>query len=291
MKISQLGEFRLIARLSKFVPTSRSVVLGIGDDAAVLPYTKDKYLLFTTDMLADKVHFTLTMNPVQIGHKALACNISDIAAMGGVPIYAVISIGLPKDTPVAYIEKIYKGIGQTAKEYGVSIVGGDSIKSNTLTINVALLGVVKKKHLVTRAGAKPKDWVFVTGPLGGSFKSDRHLTFEPCVEASSFIVRNFKPSAMIDISDGLAGDLNHILEKSNVGAKLWPESVPLHHGANLGNALNDGEDYALLFTLDPKMATKLMHWQFKKKVCHFYPIGEITADKKQRIHAKSFTHY
>jgi len=291
MKISQLGEFGLIDALKKYAPVSKTVIKGIGDDAAVLPYTKDKYLLLTTDMLAQGAHFTLRMPPRLIGHKALACNISDIAAMGGLPTFAVVSMGVPKDLPVRFIEEVYKGIQSTARGFNISIVGGDTIKTDKIVINVALLGQVEKKYLVTREGAKAGDGIFVTGPLGGSLKSGRHLNFTPRLAQGRFLVENFKPSSMIDISDGLAGDLNHILRASRVGARLDRASIPRHKGVSLSHALGDGEDFELLFTLAPNKARKLMDWQAAQKVFYFYPVGTITANIKERIYAKGFTHF
>ncbi len=119
-----------------------------------------------------------------------------------------------------FIKEVYKGIQRTARDFNVSIVGGDTIKTDKIVINVALLGLVEKKNLITRDGAKAGDWIFVTGPLGGSLKSGRHLNFVPRLAQARFLVENFKPSAMMDISDGLSGDLNHILKASRVGARL-----------------------------------------------------------------------
>jgi len=291
LNVSSLGEFGLIGFIQKNLQVSPKVIRGIGDDTAVLSYTKDKYLLFTTDMMAEGGHFTRQMPLELIGRKALGCNISDIAAMGGLPTFAVVSIGVPKDTPVRFIEEIYKGMQSLAKDFNVSIVGGDTIKSEQMIINVALLGEVEKKYLVTRDGARPLDWIFVSGPLGGSLKSAKHLTFIPCVEEARFLVQNFKPSAMMDISDGLAGDLNHILKASQVGAKLWMDMIPLAPQSSQEQALSDGEDFELLFTLSPLKAKRLLDWQDKHKRWFFYPIGQITKNKKQTIHAKSFTHF
>jgi len=291
MKISQLGEFGLIDALKKFAPSSKAVIKGIGDDAAVLPFSKSEYLLFTTDMLAEGTHFTRRMSPQLIGHKALACNISDIAAMGGYPTFAVVSIGIPKNLPVRFVEEMYKGIQLLAQSFNVSIVGGDTIKTDKIIINIALLGLVEKKFLVTREGARPDDWVFVTGPLGNSLKSGRHLNFLPRLAQARFLVEKFKPSAMMDISDGLAGDLNHILKASQVGACLDYASIPRQRGASLSQALNDGEDFELLFTLAPLKARSLMDWQVRQKLFYFYPMGTITANVKEKIDSQSFTHF
>ena len=291
MRIAELGEFGLIKTLAGVLPKAPAGIKGIGDDTAVLPYTKDQHLLLTTDMMAQDVHFTLKMDAAAIGHKALACNISDIAAMGGVPTYAVVSLGLPVTTPVAWVKRVYQGMAKTAKAFGVSVVGGDTIKSKQVMINVALLGEVKKTHLTLRCGAKPKDWVFVTGPLGGSLKSGRHLTFTTKVKQAQFLVKQFKPSAMLDISDGLAGDLNHLLKASQVGVKLWLDAIPLHAGVGIQEALADGEDYELVFTLNPKDAAQLMHQQFKQRMFDFFPIGEIVKDKSKLVHVNSYTHF
>jgi thiamine-monophosphate kinase len=291
LKISQLGEFGLIDALKKYAPISKAVIKGIGDDAAVLPYNKREYLLLTTDMLSEGTHFTRRMPPFAIGHKALACSISDIAAMGGLPTFAVVSMGIAKNLSVCFIKNIYKGMQRTARDFNVSIVGGDTIKTDKVVINVALLGTVEKKYLTTRDGAKAGDRIFVTGPLGGSLKSRRHLNFCPRLSQARFLVEKFKPSAMIDISDGLSGDLNHILKAGRVGARLDYASIPRQRRVSLSQALNDGEDFELLFTLPPKRACSLMDWQARQKSFYFYPVGTITADTKEKIDAKSFIHF
>jgi len=296
MKLSQLGEFGLIDVLKRGQSPALQgdcplPVIGIGDDTAVLPYSKKEYLLLTTDMLAEGTHFTRRMPAVAVGHKAMACSISDIASMGGWPTFAVVSIGIPKDLPVRFIKDIYKGMQKVARQFKVSIVGGDTIKTDKIIINAALLGLVEKKNLVTRDGAKKGDWIFVTGALGGSLKSGRHLNFTPRLGPARFLVENFKPSAMMDISDGLAGDLNHILKASHVGARLDFKSIPRHKGVTLSQALNDGEDFELLFTLSPSQSRRLMQWQEKKKLFYFYPIGTITGNAQEKISSKSFTHF
>src|SRR5208283_3393668 len=154
-----------------------------------------------------------------------------------------------------------KGMQRTAKAFDISIVGGDTIKSDKIVINVALLGLVEKRNLITRDGARAGDRIFVTGPLGGSFKSGRHLNFSPRLAQARFLVEKFKPSAMMDISDGLSGDLDHILKAGRVGARLDHASIPRHKGVSLSQALNDGEDFELLYMLSAAKARKLMAWQ------------------------------
>ncbi len=291
MNVSDLGEFGLIDKIRKYAPMTSSVVKGIGDDTAVLRHTKDKYLLFTTDMLIEGVHFARRMGGGPIGHKALACSISDIAAMGGVPTHAIVSLGVGPKTPLRFVEDMYKAMGALAKYFGVSIVGGDTVRSDKVVINVALLGEVEKKHIVTRSGARSGDWIFVTGTLGRSLATGKHLNFIPRLKEARFLVKNFKPSAMIDISDGLAGDLNHILKASRAGVRLWDNAVPLTKGATLAQALTDGEDFELLFTLKESDAMRLLKWQNKRRSWIFYPIGEIVADTREQIHARSYTHF
>ncbi|MBF0569291.1 MAG: thiamine-monophosphate kinase [Candidatus Omnitrophica bacterium] len=304
MTLSQLGEFGLIERLKPFQNLSRKVVRGMGDDAAVLELDAKRRQLFTTDMCVEGVHFLRTMPAQDVGWKAMAVNVSDIAAMGGTPTFAVVSLGVPivgpdrglppaapfrprpaKDGPAGgrepasgvarsgieygYLEALYKGIHACARTFGVSIVGGDTVRAPALTINVALLGEVGKKDLVFRSGANPGDVIFVTGPLGGSFKSGRHLTFMPCVKEAHFLVKKFQPSAMMDISDGLVGDLGHILEQSKVGAVLEETRIPVNRGATFEQALYEGEDFELLFTLPWNKAQALIRQK------RFYPVGVV----------------
>lgn len=271
------GEFELINRLKKFQSRSFRVLKGIGDDAAVLALDKKRHQLFTTDMLVEDVHFTRKMSPIAIGHKAMACNVSDIAAMGGAPTFAVVSIGIPRGLKAGYIDKIYDGMKACAGVFGAIIVGGDTVKADKLIINIALLGVVEKKNLVLRSGARPGDSIFVSGPLGGSLASGRHLWPVPRVKEARFLVEKFKPSSMIDISDGLAGDLGHILEESKVGAVIDEANVPLNKGARIENAWRDGEDFELLFTLSASKASKLRDYARRKSSFRFFEIGRIVS--------------
>jgi thiamine-monophosphate kinase len=298
MKISGLGEFGFIERLKRFQNLSSRIVKGIGDDAAVLPLNASHYQLFTTDMIVEGVHFLPHTPYRNIGHKALACNISDIAAMGGVPRSAVVSLGLPGNTGVDRALDIYRGMHALAREFGVSIVGGDTVRSDRLVISVALLGEVKKRHLITRDGAREGDAIFVSGPLGNSFKSGRHLSFMPRVKEACMLSLRFAPTAMMDISDGLAGDLGHILKASGVGAVLDASRIPRARGATLEQALFEGEDFELLFTLSRARARRLLAW---KAGGDFYEIGRILAGKpklfledakgRHEVEKKGFTHF
>ncbi len=277
--LSKLGEFGLIDFIKKRIDKNASVIEGIGDDTAIVSYPANKKLLLTTDMLIEDVHFTKDIPARVIGHKALACSISDIAAMGGVPRHALVSLGVSGRTKTQYVKEIYSGINRLARKHKVAIVGGDTVKSDKLIINIALTGEAELKHVIKRSGARVGDQIFVTGRLGGSLETGRHLTFQPRLKESKYLVKYFKPTAMIDISDGLAPDLKHILEASDVGAHLIEENIPVHADVSVVNAMYDGEDFELLFTLPKAQAKQLMK---RKLTMKFYPIGEIV-DKKDKF--------
>ena len=213
--MKEVGEFGLIDIISKGIKTDKSVIVGIGDDAAVLEFDKKQYLLMTADMIVEDVDFRLPgSEPEQIGWKAVCCSVSDIAAMGGVPVWAVVSVGLPKKLALETVSKIYSGIKKAAQEFNVNLVGGDTSSADKLVIDVAMIGKVEKKKLALRSNAKLGDAVFVTGTLGGAVASGKHLNFTPRVKESQALVNNFKINAMMDISDGLSSDLKHILQMS-----------------------------------------------------------------------------
>ena len=277
--IKNLGEFGLIERFAKEIKTDMSVKTGIGDDTAVIKDGRH-YLLFTTDMLVEDVHFSLkTARPQQIGWKAVCCSISDIAAMGGVPRWMMVSCGLPRSATIKFIDKIYSGIKKAASLYSVNIVGGDTVKSKKLVLDVGMIGVKKNRPLL-RSGARIGDAIFVTGTLGGAVKSGRHLNFKPRLNEAQYLVKNFKISSMIDISDGLSSDLAHILKRSKVGAALDTNSIPVSCGSSLKSALSEGEDFELLFTLPQKQAKRL---PVKIGTVQLTRIGRIIREKKGSI--------
>jgi len=284
VKLSDLGEFGMINRIKKQVKKSSSVIRGIGDDTAVVSISSEKYLLLTTDMLLEGVHFTKKIPAKAIGHKAIATSISDIAAMGGNPQYAVVSLGVPASCSWQFVSGIYQGIKKTAKEFRMTIVGGDTVQSSKIIINVALVGTVDKNHVIYRSGARKGDHIFVTGPLGKSLSSRWHYRFVPRITQAQYLVKRNKPTSMIDISDGLAADLGHILTESRVGAILEESFIPLRANANLNEALYDGEDFELLFTLPALQAQKLQ--SRVKNGYLFYHIGKIV-DRKEGLQIKT----
>ncbi len=282
MKIRDLGEFGLIDLLAgRMPPVSDMVIKGIGDDTAVLKPHDGALVLMTTDMLVEDVHFSLQYCPYRsVGWKALAVNVSDIAAMGGLPTAAVVSIGIPPRLETGQVEEIYRGLGECAREYGVDIVGGDTVKSpDRIVINVALLGRVEPERVVYRSGARPGDVLMVTGPLGGSAAGLYALSSDPpavaCDVADEVIHTHLRPwarvkegrilgqtglvTSMNDISDGLASEVLEICRASGTGCELDADSVPytdavtdICKGAGaspLEWALYGGEDFELVFTV------------------------------------------
>jgi len=278
VQLSDLGEFGLINGIKKRIGKSSSVVCGIGDDAAVVLVSSGKYLLLTTDMLVEGVHFTKKMPARAIGHKAIAASISDIAAMGGTAKYAVVSLGVPASCSGQFVFALYQGIKKTAKDFHISVVGGDMVHCHKVIINVALTGEVKRGEVVYRNGARRGDQIFVTGPLGRSLPSGWHLRFIPRTDQANYLIQKCRPTSMIDISDGLAADLGHILHESCAGAVLEEKLLPYRRGARLKNVLYDGEDFELLFTLSAIGARKLQN--AAKGKFRFYRIGEIVERRK-----------
>lgn len=273
MKIEDIGEFGIIERISKRVRTDRTVVKGIGDDCAVIDTGGADYTLLTCDMIVAGVDFEPEEQPRRIGRKALAVSISDIAACGGVPRYALVSLGMPANFPAASVNAIYDGMADLAEEYGVSIVGGDTSKAPVLTIDLSLYGTVEKKNLVLRSGAKEGDVIFVTGEFGGSIRG-KHLMFTPRLKESRFLVNTVAVHAMIDCSDGLAADLHHILEASNAGCVLFEHLIPQAAASSgIEDALSSGEDFELIFTVSQEDAGRLV----AEKAFDFHPLGSVTA--------------
>ena len=286
-----VNEFDLIARLTPTLATNPSVVVPAGDDCAVLEAGwPDRYLLFKTDAVVEGIHFTADTEPRRVGHKALARCLSDIAAMGGTPWAAVVTLALPDDWKVGWVEECYVGLNTLASRYQVAIVGGETTTNpERLLLNIAALGTVPKDRCVSRAGAKSGDAIFVTGELGGSLEG-RHLDFAPRLSEAQWLASHFQIHSMIDLSDGLAGDLRHVLNSSHVGAELFTDSIPISRTAKLRSrsrassktpleaALSDGEDFELLFTLASKDAVPLLDaWKQAFPDLRLGCIGKVTA--------------
>ncbi|NLG83207.1 MAG: thiamine-phosphate kinase [Firmicutes bacterium] len=283
MEIEEIGEFGLIERLRPGCLRGGGVVRGIGDDAAVLTFTPGALVLATCDMLVEGRHFHRRyFTPYQLGRKALAVNLSDIAAMGGRPRHVLVSIGLPADLGVEYVEEIYRGMKELAAKAAVNVVGGDTVSAPLLILDLFVLGEAYGRY-VPRSGAQPGDLLLVTGELGASAAGLILLLAEKANAVPPEIARPLfaahrepqprlaegrllagEATAMIDISDGLASEVHHICGESGVGAVLRAEKIPIGRAtreaarllgrAPLDLALYGGEDYELLFSLPPERA-------------------------------------
>ncbi len=295
---------------------SNGLILGIGDDAAVLP-PGDVPWLWTTDMLTEGVDFLLSeTDPRRIGRKALAVNLSDIAAMGGIPVACLVSVALPRILPdepgptvptlprstLELAELLYEGISPLAEKYGVALAGGDTNTWNGgLVISVTVLGRAAPRKILKRGGGKPGDVVFVTGKLGGSILKHQ-FDFEPRIREALFLNERFDIDAAMDISDGLSLDLHRMCTESGVGATLYENKIPIADDAvtlskrsgktPLEHALSDGEDFELLVAVPPDEAEKLRSCVPGHPVptLRLYEIGELTADPGLRIRNEKGTH-
>jgi len=267
---SSQGEFAYIDWLRAQTPTDPRVLLGPGDDTAALRWPAGEICLVTTDMLLDGSCFRLAeAGPHLVGRKAMAVNLSDIAAMAGRPVAAVVSAGLPRQGGRALAEELYRGLREVADAFATSIVGGDTNSwDGPLVISVTILGEATPRGPVKRSGARPGDWLLVTGPLGGSILG-KHLTFTPRVREALKLHELADLHAMIDISDGLAGDLAHLCRESRCGAVLRATAIPLTDDSRkmndslspLEHGLGDGEDFELLFAVSPEEGRRLIETQ------------------------------
>ena len=308
MKVSELGEFGLIDLLAKMVPRSQSkqLILGIGDDAAAW-HGETATQLVTTDSLFQDIHFSLKTTPwKELGWKALAVNLSDIAAMGGIPRYALISLALPGQTEVPDVTALYEGMIEMAQQFEVAIVGGDTCRAPLVSITITVLGSIghQDKPMLTRSAARPGERVAVTGYLGAaaaglevltgqlqldpesaSLLRDAFLRPRPRVAEGQMLVgRGVK--AAIDISDGLVADLKHICDASRVGARIEVDRVPVHPAVRTGFggralklALSGGEDYELLFTAGAEVIAKVK----ETASCPVTVIGEMVGGEAGKI--------
>ena len=278
--LADVGEFGFIGKIRPALKSNHpSVVLGLGDDAAVFKPSSGYDLVFTTDMLVEGRHFDFKfITPWQLGAKAIAVNISDCAAMGASPTVAVVSLGVAPAFPLADLEAFYDGLKGWGESFGAQIVGGDTVANDKFVVNVAMIGEVESGRAILRGGAKAGDVLAVTGTVGDSAAGlhallnpsgkgkdaaslliKRHLTPVPRFNVGRYLSTKRLASSAIDLSDGLSSEIHHLCEESGVGAEIHEEAIPLsgsllHYcGENKLNpldfALNGGEDYELLFTV------------------------------------------
>jgi len=291
--LAALGENGLIHLLTGHWKTDPNRVLtGVGDDCAVLRGEgKDHFLLFKTDVVVEGVHFIPRERSELIGRKAMARALSDLAAMGAIPLAAVVTLGVPKDESVRRLRAIYRGIERVAKKYRVNLVGGETTRAHALFLSVALLGECRGYRPVLRSGARAGDLIFVTGQLGAT-RARRHLVFEPRLAEGQWLARHRFASSLMDISDGLGADLPRLAKASGVSYQLDPAAIPRARGATLSAAINDGEDYELLFTATPSRAKTLKKkWPFATPLHCIGGMG--SCDKKSRgpFIAHGFDHF
>ncbi len=279
-----LSETELIQRLTQDLPADSSVLTGPGDDCAVLDWSGSK-LLFKTDAIVEGIHFERDTPPEAIGRKALARALSDIAAMAGTPTHALITLGVHAEMEPSLIEAVYQGLRDCAREHHVNIVGGETTSLSQLTLSISLIGKASKPIL--RTGSAVGDAIFVSGELGGSL-AGHHLNFTPRLKEARWLSDQDIVHAMIDLSDGLATDLRHLLS-DQTGAELLTRALPIRRAAKerardnpsgktaLLAALTDGEDYELLFTVSSKDAVPLLDgWKSAFPETPLHCIGKIT---------------
>jgi thiamine-monophosphate kinase len=270
-----LSEKSLIAGIRARARRNQGVALGIADDCSILRILPKHEILVTTDFSLEGVHFRHQWHsPEVVGYRALARGLSDIAAMGGAPIAAFLSLAVPRTIRQRWVERFFRGLFELADRFGVSLAGGDTAESpGGVLVDIIVAGAIPKGAAIRRSGARPGDHIFVTGQLGGSAaalgllfsgqtlqpsKFPQHFHPLPRIEVGRFLSRKRLASAMIDISDGLSTDLSHICEESGVGAEIQAEAIPRAHigqsaeKVDLKFALHGGDDYELLFTVSPR---------------------------------------
>ncbi|MDB4761016.1 thiamine-phosphate kinase [Akkermansiaceae bacterium] len=247
--VRQLGEDGLIARICRDLPKPAHVIVGPGDDCAVVGAGEELTLL-KTDAVVAGVHFLSNEKSPRVGWKAVARVLSDFAAMGGEPGEVLITLALAPEVSVDWVDGLYRGMSSCLKQHGGVIVGGETIslpQGTPTMVSVAGKGRVARANLVTRGGGRPGDGIYVTGRLGGSIHG-KHLDFTPRLREAAWLVSNGGVTAMMDLSDGLAKDLPRLARMSGVGFELNRDSLPCSEGSTLAQAIGDGEDYELLLT-------------------------------------------
>jgi thiamine-monophosphate kinase len=312
MNLKEIGELGFIKKISRgWLIRPDNIIKAIGDDAAAFITEPDRLTLITTDLLVERIHFLReAISGFDLGYKSLAVNLSDIAAMGGIAREAFVSIAIPDDCLLDYLEAIYSGIKDLAARFDVNVLGGDTTRSKVdLIINIVVQGTVLKEELLCRDAARPGDVIFSTGFLGDSkaglhlilneIDADNetleallkaHLVPEPHLREGQFLARQPGVNAAIDTSDGLSSDLTHIVEESRVGARLFADKIPISQNLKdfcagldfspLAFALSGGEDYTLLCTISPQSADQIANAFQKEFNRPLFPIGEIIDQKK-----------
>ncbi len=282
-RLRDIGEDALIEKLTTGLVQGPGVVVGPGDDCAVMRTADpEMFSLLKTDCLVEGVHFASDSDPERVGWKALCRSLSDIAAMAGAPEAALVTVAASADHRVATLEGWYRGLNRAAERYGVSIVGGETSSLpesiDAAFLSIMLTGKVARDRCCRRDGAGLGDRILVTGKLGGSFASGRHLDFEPRLREAAWLAEHFPPTAMMDLSDGLAADLPRLAKASGgLGWRIDFDVLPCHEHADVSGAVGDGEDYELLLTVSAEKVDELRAaWAEEFPALPLTVIGEIT---------------
>lgn len=280
MKLRDVGEDRLLDQLLPTMEQNSGVVLGAGDDCALVESGKPRLLnLLKTDCLVEGIHFAKNTRPDLVGWKAVARPLSDFAAMSGLPRFALVTLIVPATKDISWVRKLYRGIEKAARKFEVAVVGGETsnIKGPTV-ISISVTGFVEQSRWVGRAGGKPGDELFVTGRLGGSLRGG-HLKFVPRIAESRWLTKNFRIHAMMDLSDGLGSDLPRLARASGVGFEVDEVALPRNKGCTPDQAISDGEDYELLFAISPRHGARLLKsWRKKFPRLPLTRIGKLNSE-------------
>jgi thiamine-monophosphate kinase len=289
---NEIDFVRAIARK----PRSKDVVLGIGDDAAVVRVSPQKYMLLTADMFVEEDHFSLRFSePHEIGIKAIEANVSDIAAMGGIPKYALLSVALRRNTPFSFVKGLYRGIHSSCRRHGVDLIGGDTTHGKEINISVSMIGTAKPEELTPRSGAKEGDYIMVSGPLGTSscglellrkgkagFASVKNFHKAPRAQLAKSRKICRHAGAMEDISDGLASEVRNICAESMKGAVIYRDRIPVRTDVRKASALlgKDASDFALYGGEDFELVFTVSRRSYRKAKALGTVVGEITKGRK-----------
>ncbi|MGA8478712.1 MAG: thiamine-phosphate kinase [Chthoniobacterales bacterium] len=288
VELTDIGEDNLIAELTRSLRLDSRVKIGPGDDCAVVKFGK-RWQLLKTDCIVESIHFSKESPAIWVGWKALCRAISDVAAMGGRPMDALVTIAVAPQVRLRWLRGVYSGLRKAAQRYGVNLVGGETSRSpGPAFISVALTGIVEKRRALLRSGGKPGDFLYVTGQLGGSIRG-KHLRFEPRLAEALWLADHFAINAMIDLSDGLGSDLPRLAKASSTGFEIDRERLPLSKGCSIEQAISDGEDYELLFAVPPEMVPTLEErWNKKFPTLALTQIGRLIEPNLQELGASGF---
>jgi thiamine-monophosphate kinase len=282
--LRELGEDKLLAQVFPRLNRNSRVVIGAGDDCAVVKFRGAKdWLLLKTDCVVEEIHFARETSARAVGWKAMMRALSDFAAMSGIPEFALITLGIAGDKKASWVDELYRGLNRAAARFDVAIVGGETTETvGPTVIVVSVAGVVERDRCILRSGGKANDDLFVTGKLGGSIRG-RHLKFFPRIDEARWLTANFKVHAMMDLSDGLGTDLPRLAGASKLSFAIDERTLPVSRGCTVQQAISGGEDYELLFAVSPRQRKRLQkRWQKKFPGLPLTRIGRLNQKSKTK---------